>query len=258
MQYFFPGRDSNGDCGSKMDDFPLFSRTRYQWRLWIQHERFPIFFPDAKSMEIVDPKWTISHFFPGRDISGDCVSKMDDFLFFSRTWYQWRLRIQNEWFPIFFPDAISVAIVDAEWTISHLYQWRLWKDSKWTISHFFPGRDIGACGSKMDDFPFFFRTRYQWRLWIQQGGFPFFFPKRHQWRFWIQKGRFDANSMAIVNPKLTISLFSGREINWMAIVDLKWTISHFFPGHDIRLWIQNGWFPIFLPDAKSMTIVDPK
>ena len=77
ISHFFLGRDINGDCGIK-----------------VQHERFPIFFPDATSMVIVDPKLTISLFL-GRDISGDCGSK-----------------IQNGRIPIFFPDATSMAIVD--------------------------------------------------------------------------------------------------------------------------------------------------
>ena len=180
ISHFFAGRDISGDCGFKMNDFPFFSRTRNQWRLSIQNGRFPTFFPDAISVAIVDPKWTISYFFPGRDINGDCGFKTNDFPFFSRTRYQWRSRMQNGRFdfpsirvaivdpksmgrfPTFFPDAI-LAIVDP----------------KWMISLFFLGRDIsGDCGSNKEDFPFFSRsdtsgdsgykrgdlTQTQWRL----------------------------------------------------------------------------------------------
>ncbi len=283
ISHFFPGCEMNGDCGFKMDESPFFSRTSYHWRLWIRNGRFPIFFPDATSVAIVDPKWTISlffcrtlhqwwlwiqngrfpfffpggeingdrivdpkwtvsHFFLGRDSSGDCGSKMDDFPFFSRTRNQWRLWIQIGWFPIFFPGAIiSMAIVDPKWMISHFfprrdningdcesniddfpffsrtrYQWRLWNQSPtWTVSDFFPWRDInGDCGSKVGDFPFS-RTRYQWRLWIQ-------------------------------NPKLTNSDFFPDATS-MAIVDPKWKISRFFPGREIRddCGSKVGDFPLF-------------
>ena len=185
-----------------MYDFPFFSRMRNEWRLWVQNGRFPIFFPDIVSLAIVDPKWTISHFCPGRDISGDCGSKMDDFPFFCRTLYQWRLWIQDGRFPFFFPGGE----INGDRIV----------DPKWTVSHFFLGRDIsGDCGSKMDDFPFFSRTRHQWRFGIQNGRFSnFFFRTRYQWRFGIQSERFpiffpDAKSMAIVDP--------------------KWMIFHFFP-----------------------------
>ena len=137
-----------------MDGFPFFSRMRNEWRLWVQNGRFPIFFPDIVSLAIVDPKWTTSHFFPGRDISGDCGSKMEDF-------------------PFFLADATSVVIVDSKWTISLFFPGgeingdRI-VDPKWTVSHFFLGRDISRdCGSKVDDFQLFSRTRHQWRLWTQ-------------------------------------------------------------------------------------------
>jgi hypothetical protein len=72
---FFRTRNQlNGDCGSKMDGFTFFSRTRYQ---------------------IVDPKWMISHFSPGCEVNDDGGSKVDDFPFFSRTWFNIRLWIQN-------------------------------------------------------------------------------------------------------------------------------------------------------------------
>ena len=76
-------------------------------------------------MAIVDPKLMISHFFLGRDSSGDCG-----------------IKIQNGRFPTFFPDATSMAIVDPKLTIS-----------------LFLGRDIsGDCGSKIQNgrIPIFF------------------------------------------------------------------------------------------------------
>ena len=143
--FFFPGCEMNGDCGFKMDDSPFFSRTLHHWRLWIRNGRLPIFFPDATSVAIVDPKWTISLFFGGRFISGDCGSKVDDLPFFPGG------------------EINGDRIVDP----------------KWTVSHFFLGRDISRdCGSKMDDFQFFSRTRHQWRFGIQSGRFSKFFSGR--------------------------------------------------------------------------------
>ena len=58
-------------------------------------------FPDAIAKGIVDPKFTIFHFFAGRGTSGDCGFKMNDFPFFPGREIDGDCRPKMNEFPFF-------------------------------------------------------------------------------------------------------------------------------------------------------------